>query len=200
MLIDLQWDKKHAEGRIRTQYLTGFDTSDGHLVVTFEFPKDEGRNNFSTIRIAHRVARGVYVSFLLDNEVANYTEWEIEHPWEISSVLFDQMKIARERGDDVEWHRVRELFFHECNRSSYGNALSLKDVFKYGSRFVRSPHPYVLQVHGVDTRDAAYIDRYLDKNGPLVGKKRVDDIVGMDLIHFNFHKLVKKNAVPSKTS
>jgi hypothetical protein len=192
MLIDLQWDRKHAEGRVRVSHLTGFDTTGGHLVVTFEFPKEEGKENVFTNRVAHRVARGVYISFMLENEIPNYTEWEVEHPWETSSAIFAKMKKARESGDDDAWRLAREALSRECDRNTYGNALSLKEIFKYGSRFIRSPHPYVLQVHGVDTRDATYIDRYLDKNGPLVGKHKIQDLVGTDLIHFSFHKLVKK--------
>jgi hypothetical protein len=198
MLIDLQWNLNHARKRVKTEYCTEFNTDGGHLIVTFEFPPDKKDEERIFRRcIARRIHCGVYSGWNLYNELADYTEWKVEHPWTRSQELFTAMGAARERGDDNEWERMRELFFQECTRNSYGVADNLKQIFKYGGKFIRSPHPHILAVHRVDY-EGCELDRYLEKNRPYIGtQKRVDDM--KNLIHFEFMKLVKKNECGNST-
>jgi hypothetical protein len=193
MLIDLQWDIKYAHGRMRTEFFTEFNTQNGHLITTFEFPPSEAINGERVFRhcVAERIHQGVYWANNLYNDILNYTEWEVEHKWTESHRLIKLMEQAKLKGNDGEWEKQRTLFFRECNKKYYGTADNLKQVFKCGSVFIRSQNPYVLSIFTIDPKKTD-LDRYFDKNGGYIGTKKKVWETEEPLIHFNFNKLIPK--------
>ena len=191
MLVDLEWTLEHAGKREHTEWIKEFNTNDGHLYMVVEFPPSVNMQN-DEFRIwkrfvAERAGKGVYWACNLWNDIETYTNWSVEHPWEESKKVWDAMVEAREAGD-LEGHanlRDKLLRFKKV----YGNADNLKQVFKYGHQFINGKHPYVLEIrtHDVSGPDG---DRYLDKNGGYIGKKRVVDL--KEIVHFSFHKIIPK--------
>lgn len=194
MLIDLEWDLKYAEGRIRANYIAEFDTTDGGLIITTSYPGGDfpDGKRFRT-RIADRVHRGVYWSYLLYREIPNYTKWEIEYPWDAERVLFNQMCDARD--DEQEHERLRDLF--RRTKTTYGCADNLQQIFRQGRQCIASPSPYVLQLSLVTQeysggwrwhKNGPYIGRHKERGEHLRETPEIDNI-----IQFEFHKLVPKN-------
>ena len=191
MLVDLEWTLKYAAEREHVEWIKKFDTENGHLQMTVEFPPEIEKRPQSRIwhrTVAERVGKGVYWANNLWNDVETYTEWRVVHPWNESKKIFDAMCEAHKRGDTKEHERLRDEF--RRIKEEYGNADELRQVFKYGHRFIQSPDPYVLEIHTADVSGPEG-DRYLSKNGSYIGKKKMKDL--KEVLHFSFHKLERKD-------
>jgi hypothetical protein len=181
MLQDLEWTIQNAHLRERAEWIKEFNTQDGHLLVTYEFPPDRIHQRV----IAERCHQGIYWAWNLSNDIETYTEWSVEHPWTETHALANAIMAE---SDPEKAHQLRELLFR--TKSNYGNADNFQQIVYYGKGFIRSPNPYVLEVRQVDVSGSEG-DRYLDKNGPYIGKvKWIGDL--KQVIHFAYHKLVPR--------
>jgi hypothetical protein len=189
MLIDLEWTKQYAHLRERAEWIKEFNTQDGHLIVTYEYPPnvDVGRNESRIYKrcVAERIHKGVYWANNLWNDIEAYTHWSVEHPFTGTKALFDLIEKAPTK---EEMRKLREALLRM--KGNYGNADSFKQIFRYGRLFIRSPNPYVLEVRSIDVSGPDG-DRYLDKNGSYIGKKKPFDL--KEVVFFNFHKLIQKD-------
>lgn len=173
MLIDLEWTKEYLKN---PEWITSFKTEKGDLDVAFVYPEN---NKEFQIKIAKRIHTGIYVAWNLWNDIEIYTKWEVEHPWTETKTIWDKLQKA----EGEEALSLRDMLLK--TKTTYGNADNLKQIIQYGRTFIKSADPYVVELHLVDVENN---DRYLDKNGPYIGKKKNLN----EVIHFNFHKLKNK--------
>lgn len=176
MLIDLEWDKEQNHNF--KKYVTNFNTENGGLVVDFNYPNSD---KTYTNRVATRFHKGIYYGFDLWNSIEMFTSWEVEHPWtELKKVI-----TALETSDEEEAARFQKLIAY--SKSEYGNADNLKQIFRYGRKFIYGEHPYAL---GIYYKNIENDDRFLDKNGPYIGNLKNPK----EIVHFSFFKLIRKKS------